>query len=284
MVNWRARRCATLFLLTVLIPGWEGFRPELALAGTGKTGQRVCRKIVLEGEVAEKQEWGAAIGEGWEFRLMPIVGTPGKMSPAAGQGYSGWDLVVDREQSGGYPDALLLATPPYGSVNEREVGTTYGLRAQDAIAWSPRRFHFLTTLAEWQRARDLYAVVMRGAGQRDAAGGAAARELLAMIGGTSIGGTANGGSSTGGSGDLGRGEFAVLDARLVAGVADPPAYAQPWASHLALVPHTLEQSGVGGAQQPLGELKWIRFHVTLVLPARWKLPAGMRRSETNCAE
>ncbi len=263
-----ARRWSAIFLLTLLVPVWEGFRQESVRAGRVEVGPRLCRKVVLNGEVLEKQEWRAAIGEGWEFRLAPIADVAGVGSSAPG--FSGWDLVVDPEQSGGYPDALLLGTPPYGSLNEREIGTTYGMRAQDAIAWSPRRFHFLTTAAQLQRARELYGTVMRGAGQgkeKGAASGPAAEELLTIVGGA----------------DLGRGEFAVLDARLVAGVADPPAYARQWAAHLALVPHTLEQSGAG-AQPPLGELKWIRFAATLVLPARWKLPAGMTGSEANCAE
>jgi hypothetical protein len=270
---WLAKRCSAIFLLTNLIPACAGFRPEFALARTRETGSPMCRKIVLRGEVAEKQEWHASIGEGWEFRLVPIGGVPAQTSPAAGHGYSGWDMVVDREHGGGYPDALLLATPPYGSVNEREVGTTYGLRAQDAIAWNPRSFRFFTTVAQWRRARELYAAVMpgpeSGAGTKAPAATAAA-ELLAMTGAP----------------DLGRGEFAVLDARLVAGAGDPPAYARPWTSRLVRVPHTLEQSGdrAGAVATPLGELTWIRFATTLVLPTGWKLPAGMGAEEANCAE
>jgi len=79
-------------------------------AASGKLPQ-----VVLTGEAGEGQQWRAAFGQGWAFRVLPIQ--PG---PA---GYSGWDLVVDREQPAGYPDALLLATPPYNSINEREVGT-----------------------------------------------------------------------------------------------------------------------------------------------------------------
>src|ERR1700738_1509554 len=76
-----------------------------------------CRKVVLKGEVNAGQVWKAALGQGWVFRIQPIQ--PG---PA---GYSGWDLVVDRDPPVGYPDALLLATPPYDSINEREIGTTF---------------------------------------------------------------------------------------------------------------------------------------------------------------
>jgi hypothetical protein len=269
-----SKRCGTIFLLTILIPAWEGFRPVWVLARTPETGARVCRKIVLRGEVAEKQQWRAAIGEGWAFRLVPIAGVPDRTSLAAGHGYSGWDLVIDREQGGAYPDALLLATPPYGSVNEREVGTTYGLRAQDAIAWTPRKFRFLTAVAQWQRARKLYAAVMpgteNGAGKDNQASAAASNALLAMTGAPSVG----------------RGEFSVLDARLVAGAADPPAYARQWTARLASVPHSIEQRAdqAGDTAPPLGELRWIRFATTLVLPPGWKLPPGMAAEQANCAE
>jgi len=105
---------------------------------------RVCRKVELTGEVSAGQEWSAAVGEGWIFRVVPIA--------ASGKGYTGWDLVMDRAGGdravgGGYPDALLLATPPYGSLNEREIGTTFGMRAQDSIAWTPRRFRFFDVSA-----------------------------------------------------------------------------------------------------------------------------------------
>ena len=111
----------------------------MSLTARGASGvptQAVCEKLELLGEVHAAQEWKAAFGEGWVFRLIPIH--PGNA------GYSGWDLVVDREAGAGFPDALLLATPPYRSINEREVGTTFGVRAQDAIGWNPRSFHFLT--------------------------------------------------------------------------------------------------------------------------------------------
>ena len=107
-----------------------------------------CQKIVLTGEVSAGQEWKAAFGEGWVFRVMPIQ--------AGKAGYSGWDLVVDREQGAGFPDALMLATPPYDSINEREVGTTFGLRAQDAIGWNPRSFRFLTDPAALRESQRLF--------------------------------------------------------------------------------------------------------------------------------
>jgi hypothetical protein len=116
------------------------------LAGAAQT--RSCQKVVLEGEVSVGQEWRAGFGEGWVFRVLPIE--PGKA------GYSGWYLVVDRERPVGYPDALLVATPPYNSINEREVGNTFGLRAQDVVGWNPRSFRFLTAPDAFRESQRLF--------------------------------------------------------------------------------------------------------------------------------
>ena len=51
---------------------------------------------------------------------------------------------------------LLLATPPYESISQREVGTTFGIRAQDAIGWNPRSFRFFTNPALFRKAQKLY--------------------------------------------------------------------------------------------------------------------------------
>jgi len=264
-----AKHSRTVFLLAILIPAWLGCSHEFAAAGSPRSGERSCTELVLRGEVAEKQEWRAAIGEGGEFRVLPITGVPGKGSPAAGYGYSGWDLAVDRERDGGYPDALLLGTPPYRSVNPREIGTTYGMRAQDAIEWTPRRFRFLTAVEQWERARELYGTLMLGAG-RGSGSDVAGQKLLDLLSGQGTG----------------YGEFEVEDARLVAGVGDPPAFARQWAANLGRVPHTLVQSEgrSGGAGPPLGDLKWIRFRAVLVLPKGWRFPSGLSGKATSCAE
>ena len=273
---------APIQIFTILILFLGAFVPTGAVA-RALPQPRECSSIPLTGEVKEGQEWSAGIGEGWIFRLAPIQ--------PSGRGYSGWDLVVNRAEDASYPDALLVATPPYGSLNEREIGTTYGLRAQDAIAWSPRRFHFLTSTKDWQQARELYRDLMavqvgkqavKQAGKAAGAGkpedsrngsfqSAIAAKLLAMLSDP---------------GKMGSGVFSVLDARLIAGAGDPPAYAQQWAAHLSDVPHTIEQSGSLAGVSPSwrGELRWIRFAVTLTLPAGWKLPQGLRSGEATCAE
>ncbi len=226
----------------------------------------VCQKVTLGGEVRAGKEWNAAIGQGWVIRVLPIV--PGLT------GYSGWDLAVDRSQPTGYPDALLLATLPYKSINEREVGTTYGLRAQDAIGWNPRSFHFLSIPADFSEAQQLYrslssdGIVDKGSSNNPEASRRNARAMQRLMALQKQAAT---------------GEFRILDAGLVPGVADPPSFAQNWALASASTTYQVEPSPPGKSTA-LGRLNWIRFSITIWLPAGWKLPPELHGMGKNCPE
>lgn len=222
--------------------------------------QQTCRKMVLAGEVGANQEWKAAFGQGWVFRLVPIQ--PGNA------GYSGWDLVVDRDPPAGFPDALLVATPPYNSINEREVGTTFGLRAQDAIGWNPRSFRFLTdptAFLEGQKQFQTLGGSMMGKPVSSSREGIALQRLL----------TINQKSSAG--------QFRIVDGRLAPGTADAVPYAEKWAIQSARTPHTLAPSA-GAKATPLGELDWMRFSITLWLPRAWNAPKEVRAVQMPCSE
>jgi len=222
----------------------------------------VCQKVVLEGAASAGQEWKAALGQGWVFRVLPIQ--PGQA------GYSGWDLVVDREQPAGFPDALLVATPPYNSINEREVGTTFGLRAQDAIGWNPRSFHFLTDPDAFRESQKLFQTLggikpgMQAPGPNSREGAATQRQLKINQ-------------------KASAGQFRILEARLTPGVSDAAPYAENWALASSRTLHQIEPAS-GGKSTPLGALLWMRFSVTLWLPAGWKAPAELHGVRVACSE
>ncbi len=238
----------------------------LAVRPSGAAGTRACQQVTLAGEVTAGQEWKAAFGQGWVFRVLPIQ--PGQN--AGRTGYSGWDLVVDREPPAGFPDSLLVATPPYNSINEREVGTSFGLRAQDAICWNPRRFRFLTDPAALRESQQLYQVLgpakfgIESPVVSERIGMAMQRQLKI-----------NQKSSAG--------QFRILDARLAPGNSDAASFAENWALAFKRTPHTLE-SATGPSATPLGELHWIRFSVTLWLPAAWKAPRELHSVRSPCLE
>ena len=224
----------------------------LAPASWSEGPRATCTRVTAEGEVSAGRIWEAPLGNGWSFRLVPI-------QPA--EKYSGWDMVVDRAKPAlGFPDALYLATPPYGSLNEREVGTTYGLRAQDAVGWNPRSFRFLTDEAAYRAAQQAYHALPKG----PAASGSdeASARLLKLIGSASAG------------------ELRILEARLATGVADPVPYAQRWALAAAHTSQKLEQ----GQPSPRGMLNGIRFAITLWLPAGWNAPPPWHATPGVCVQ
>jgi hypothetical protein len=255
-------KCRGERIVRRLLIGFAGLALLQSLSAAPRRAS--CRKIVLTGEVSAGLEWKAAFGEGWIFRVLPIQ--PGHA------GYSGWDLVVDREQPAGFPDALLLASPPYNSINEREVGTTFGLRAQDAIGWNPRSFHFLTNVAALREGQQLFRSISQlqsglsgGAGPLHPDEALAAQRLMVL------------------EAESSPGEFRILDARLTPGIADAAAYAQNWALASAKTTHTNEAAS-GGGSTPLGQLHWMRFSIALWLPESWKAPPEIHASRAACSK
>jgi hypothetical protein len=246
------RLFATLLSLAVLTLLWAGSARAASPQG--------CVLVEIQGEARAGQEWKTALGQGWVFRLVPIHPAQGPK----GEAWSGWDLVVDREQPAGFPDALLLATPPYSSMNEHEVGTTYGLRAQDAVGWNPRSFHFLTSPEALLEARQLFFSLHAGAG-KSAADGRALNRLLEL------------------SSHAAAGQFRILEASLVPGVADPAPWAQNWA--LAAARTSIHYEAMANGQSlPLGELRQVRFSLQFWLPAGWKTPRGLTGHPARCAQ
>lgn len=227
-----------------------------------------CRKIVLTGEVSAGHEWKASFGEGWVFRLLPIP------RDKAADGVGGWDLVVDREDPAGFPDALLVANPPYNLINSREVGTSFGLRAQDAIGWNPRHFRFMTNRSSFRQAQKLYLFLQRNgelggkaestaSGRKEKAIKRAMQRFEKLVRESSPG------------------EFHILDARITPGAATPKPYAANWAFQAAKTPHT-DEVPQGGTPTPLGSLEWIQFTVTLWLPGSWHAPRDIQQPPIPC--
>ncbi|WP_058186134.1 hypothetical protein [Terracidiphilus gabretensis] len=212
-----------------------------------------CSKITIQGEVSSGQAWSAPLGQGWVLRLVPVQ---------PGDKYSGWDIVLnrtpgDRIEPAGFPDAVFLATPPYGSLNEREIATTYGLRAQDAIGWNPRTFRFLLDPLAFHAGQQLYLSSHGAADPKTSA------SLLDLIHSAS------------------QGELRIVDARAVPGIADPASYAQNWAIAAARTPYQAV-APIGGQPTPRGALLWMRFTLALWPPPGWRAPAGWTAVSAPC--
>jgi hypothetical protein len=236
-----------------------------AVAHSGTLSKTTCQRVTIEGRVNAGREWNLPLGEDWIFRILPVSSSSSE--------YSGWDLVVDRQQPAGFPDALLLATMPYNSINEREIGTTFGLRAQDAIGWNPRSFRFLLNAADFREAQQLFRSQMTIAPRASANAAhdpAAPRDnplsrLVELRQRASSG------------------ELRILDAAIVPGVADPAPYAQAWALAASRTPHQIEAAPTGKSSA-LGALNRMRFSLTLWFPAHWRIPPELHSERAPCPE
>lgn len=238
-------------------------------AGAKARTPQSCEKIVLTGEVSAGHEWKAAFGEGWIFRVVPIPDD--RTAPGVG----GWDLVVDRGRPAGYPDALLLASPPYHIINEREIATTFGLRAQDALGWNPRKFRFMTSRQAFREAHRLFlqldrsgAFSPRPAGDKDGRKEKALKRKMQRF--LTL------------SKESSPGEFRILDARLTPGEGMVKPYAVNWAQQSASTPHT-DAPPPGGQPTSLGDLQWMGFSVTLWVPQGWKTPSELHAEQASCS-
>ncbi len=168
-----------------------------------------------------------AVPAGWIVRVLPAAG----QRPAH--------------------DAAELATPPYNSVTPLAITTDFSFRAQDAVAWNPRRFQFAAEMSSFKKLQSVYTAFM--AKPDDAAAGERLAEMAAA-------------SATG--------ELQILDARLVPGTANQSQMAAAVASHIAQTPHTVEQGG-----SPLGAITWLKFRVTVHLPAGFAAAKGLKSGE-----
>jgi hypothetical protein len=79
------------------------------------------------------------------------------------------------------------------------------------------------------------------------------------------------------------GEFRIVDARIVPGIADPMPFAQGWALASSRTKHEIEASAAGQAS-PRGTLLWMRFVLTLWLPAPWKVAPELHAVPMSCPQ
>jgi hypothetical protein len=245
-VGWLA---VTDVLAVVLLMG-----TQVANAAHGeKAGTGVCRRGVLEGEVRAGENFARPIGgglearleslswgSGWALRIVPINGMP-KGLPA------------------GIFDYAQLATPPYSAVNPRLLSTDYSFRAQDAVAWNPRRFRYAAGAAEFSRlvaAYERYIRVLPPTPESE-------NELAAMVSKEP------------------EGTLEILDARLIPGTANQAGTAALVASHFSTTAHTVEEPQ-DGKGSPLGKLTWLRFRIGLNLPRGFVPEKGIKVNQVGC--
>jgi hypothetical protein len=220
----------------------------VAMRGSGAQGGRragvaapACGRVVFEGDVRAGEGFEKIFARGLKFSLEPLR--------------SGWIVrVLPTDEGRGAHDFAELATPPYRSVSPLLIGTDWSFRAQDAVAWNPRRFRYAGDRAAFRRLAGLYDGVMAN----DVASSVKAAELASQ---------------------QPEGVLKILDARLAPGVADQAGTAATVASHLEETPHAVDQSVT---PTPLGAIEAMRFRVELNLAPGVEAAKGIRSEKIPC--
>lgn len=186
--------------------------------------QKACPSLTFEGEVQAGKSFRHALGAQQSFLLESIA--------------SGWIVrVLPASDARGPHDFAELATPPYRSPNPLLISTDFSFRAQDAVAWNPREFHFFTTAQQMAIATKAYDATLKEPNRP--AVGAALFPLLAEACAATL---------------------QIVDARIAGGSADQTAMAATVAQHFSQTAHTVDTSAPASR---LGKILWMRFRVTV---------------------
>ncbi len=201
----------------------------------------------MEGELNAGKPYSQLLGGGLKLSFQPLP--------------SGWILrVLPASGPIGEHDYAELATPPYQSVTPLAISTDFAFRAQDAIGWNPRRFHFATSAASFKRLEQAY-LKFEAAGANPS--GDVQAELSRQIAQTP------------------EATFTILDSRLVGGTADQWQQAAVVASHFNSTAHTLVQEP-DGSTSPLGRIVWLRFRLDLNLPPGFPANQALHLQSVPC--
>jgi len=184
--------------------------------------QKGCPVLTFEGEVQAGKSFHHALGSQQSFLMENIA--------------SGWIVrVLPASGARGSHDFAELATPPYRSPNPLLISTDFSFRAQDAVAWNPREFHFFTSAQQMSIATKAYNATLKEPNRP--AAGAALFPLLAEACTASL---------------------QILDARIAGGSADQALMAATVAQHFSQTAHTVDTSA---PPSKLGRILWMRFRV-----------------------
>ncbi|HXN54215.1 MAG TPA: hypothetical protein VN943_19960 [Candidatus Acidoferrum sp.] len=145
-------RSVALLLITFVLPvlGADLFQaPPAQQTGCGTVdspfGEARCVRLSYAGEVSSGQTFERKFSEKLLFRLNPKTAQ------------SGWTIeVIPEAQDGtGQREYIWVVTPPYRFYNVRDLDTSYGTSAREAVEYSPRDFNFVLNEEQFKRAANL---------------------------------------------------------------------------------------------------------------------------------
>lgn len=120
-------------------------------------GEAQCLRLSFAGELSAGQTFQRKFGGSLLFRLNP--------RPA----HFGWTIEVLPEPQNGTVEReyIWVVTPPDRFYNPRDIDTSYGTTAHEAVTYSPRDFNFVLNEQQFKRAGDLVDLAIMSRPQSD---------------------------------------------------------------------------------------------------------------------
>ena len=124
-----------------------GGAPQAEAQATPQAVAPEASKIRFEGEILRGQIYEHDIGHGLVFRLTPATSNEG----------GGWviEVLPAVEPADETVEFTEIATPPYHAYNDRYLAAAFGYSAREAVQIVVRKFYFVQSTEDQQRAADV---------------------------------------------------------------------------------------------------------------------------------
>lgn len=159
-----------------------------------KRAEAEASEVRFSGEVLAGKQFIYDIGHGLVFGLQTLTG----------EGGDGWVIeIVPTVQAQDDPvEFSEIATPPYHFYNDRYLAAAYGYSAKEAIQMTTRKFNFVMSVADLQKANDVLNAALYPSAASDEEKDRIARESAGV--------------------QLGHGEFHITHSHVTLGKGDVP--------------------------------------------------------------
>jgi hypothetical protein len=117
-------------------------------------------ELRFSGEVTRSQPFTRDVGHHLVFRLTPATSDEGggwviEILPPVEPARDPFDAVDDAKPAGDAVEFAAIATPPYHAYNDRYIAAAFGYSAKEALQAPLRRFNFVQSLEDEQRASEV---------------------------------------------------------------------------------------------------------------------------------
>ncbi len=192
-------RLISIALICALAPRASLGLPARAMSQAGapptsSTTAPEASHIRFEGEILHGQIYEHDIGHGLVFRLTPATSDEG----------GGWviQILPAVEPADATIEFAEIATPPYHAYNDRYLAAAFGYSAREAVQVTVRKFYFVQSLEDQNRAADVVNATLYPGTASEAEKVRAADEAVSV--------------------NLGRGELRLIDSKITPGKAGVP--------------------------------------------------------------